>query len=166
MAAWRPGWIALVVLLVAVALPASAPAPAEALTPTVTRTPTRTRTPTPTPRASAGPSQSILGRRFLPRTMRVVVGATVRWTNSDRVEHTVTSSAGLFDSGVLAQRSVPRTPVTGPAPSTGGAFAYRFAATGKYAYYCAIHAGMIGTIQVVPPAPPTPVRARLGAVRS
>src|SRR5688572_4063626 len=108
MAAWRPGWISLVLLLVALALFAGAPAPAEALTPTVTRTPTRTSTPTatPSPRGGVGPSQSILGRRFLPRTMRVVVGATVRWTNSDRVEHTVTSSSGLFNSGVLAPRSV------------------------------------------------------------
>ena len=154
MAAWRPGWIALALLLVALALFAAAPAPAEALTPTVTRTPTRTATPTPP--AAWGPSHAILGRRVLPRNMRVGVGATVRWTNSDRVGHTVTSSTGLFDSGVLATRSASRT---------GGVFAYRFTVPGKYSYFCAIHRGMIGTVQVVPPAPPTPSRPRPGSVR-
>jgi plastocyanin len=39
---------------------------------------------------------------FQPRAITVTAGTTVRWTNRGSVRHTVTSDAGLFDSGELA----------------------------------------------------------------
>lgn len=39
--------------------------------------------------------------RFVPDTVHVAVGDTVRWANLDLVPHTVTSAAGAFDSGDL-----------------------------------------------------------------
>jgi hypothetical protein len=62
-------------------------------------------------------------------------GEVVRWTNSSATRfHTTTSSAGLWDSGVLAP---------------GQGFAFAFDAAGDYDYYCAIHPRMTGRITVL-----------------
>jgi len=70
---------------------------------------------------------------FAPNTILIPVGTTVRWTNKDPVNHTVTSSTGLFDSGIL-----------GP----GQSFEFRFDTPGTYSYTCTLHPGMAGTVIV------------------
>ena len=48
--------------------------------------------------------------RYTPQDLTVVVGTTVRWTNHDQMEHTVTSQtgqgtlipSGVFDSGLIS----------------------------------------------------------------
>ena len=70
---------------------------------------------------------------FTPSTIRVAVGATVRWHNQDGEPHTVVSVDGLFRSGALDQDD---------------AFAYTFKAPGSYRYVCSIHPQMVGTIVV------------------
>lgn len=82
---------------------------------------------------------TLIDESYRPPALEVAVGATVTWQNIDGDDdHTVTSTDGAFDSGVL------------PA---GSAFEHTFLAPGTYPYFCAIHAEMKGTITVVGDAP-------------
>jgi plastocyanin len=83
---------------------------------------------------------SITGSAYNPSPLTVAVGTTVRWTNSDFVQHTVTSTpAGAFGSGYL---------------NNGQFFEHTFATAGTYNYYCVVHGiGMSGTVEVVEPGP-------------
>ncbi len=88
---------------------------------------------------SADVAVTILNFQFTPPKMTVPVGTTVRWTNQDGPTHTVTSdTAGIFDSGDLA---------------TGKSFSFTFNTPGTFAYHCAIHPTMMGTIVVTAAAP-------------
>ena len=73
--------------------------------------------------------------RFMPSSLTVHVGDTVRWTNRGPSMHTTTSNTGLWDSGTLA---VSQT------------FSFKFTATGVYSYHCNIHPTMTGVITVTP----------------
>ena len=70
---------------------------------------------------------------FSPATFTVAAGATVSWFNGDNMQHSVTSDAGLFDSGLL---------------SPGARWSYTFTQPGTYAYHCTPHPWMKGTILV------------------
>lgn len=73
-----------------------------------------------------------------PDTVRVPVGTTVRWTNGDQVEHTVTGgtperrTAGWNASLATAGTSTRR----------------RFERAGTYTYFCDRHQFMRGTVVV------------------
>ena len=71
---------------------------------------------------------------FSPNVILVPVGTTVRWTNNGALDHTVTSNTGMF---VGADTLVP-----------GASFEYRFDVPGTYAYHCAFHPSMTGTVIV------------------
>ncbi len=96
---------------------------------------------------------NIQGSAFVPPTTTVRVGDTVTWTNRDAFSHTSTSDTGVWDTGVIRA-------------ATSGSFTFN--AAGTFAYHCAIHSFMHGTIVVQavstpqptapPTAPPTPVR--------
>jgi plastocyanin len=78
--------------------------------------------------------------QFQPKTLEVRAGATVTWTNEDGVAHTVTSGtpespSGIFDSGAFGK---------------GQSFSTSFAAPGEYAYFCAKHKSMRGSVKVLP----------------
>jgi plastocyanin len=76
---------------------------------------------------------------FNPNVLNVSVGTTVKWTNKDNVNHTVTSGtptspSGLFDSGTIAPN---------------GTFSFTFSAAGTYPYFCRVHSPkMTGTVIV------------------
>jgi plastocyanin len=70
---------------------------------------------------------------FVPAKLAVPAGTTVRFVNDDTEAHTVTAKDRTFDSGGL---------------DTGDAWTYRFAAAGTFAYFCAMHPYMHGTIVV------------------
>ncbi len=70
---------------------------------------------------------------FQPAQITVPVGTTVTFTNNDAMAHTVTSDAGIFDSGNL---------------STGQTYTYTFTKAGTCPYHCAIHRSMKGTVIV------------------
>jgi plastocyanin len=76
---------------------------------------------------------SIAGFAFQPGSLEVAAGTTVTWTNDDPAPHTVTAADGSFDSGTLA---------------SGATFSQVFDAAGTFAYACAIHPTMTGTIIV------------------
>jgi plastocyanin len=72
-----------------------------------------------------------------PDTLKAKVGSTIRWTNFDSVEHTVTSESGPehFASGTFGE---------------GHQFQIKVTKPGVIHYECTIHpASMNGTIEVV-----------------
>ncbi len=70
---------------------------------------------------------------FMPKTLKIVHGTTVKWTNTTTVTHTVTSDTGLFNSGLIAP---------------GGTFSFTFKRAGTFTYHCTIHPFMKGKIVV------------------
>jgi plastocyanin len=70
---------------------------------------------------------------FSPSSKTVAVGTTVTWTNLDNVGHNVTSTTGVFSSGLL---------------NMNGTFSFTFSTAGIYNYKCTIHPSMTGTITV------------------
>lgn len=83
---------------------------------------------------------------FLPPTLTVPVGTTVRVTNTGSAGHTWSSDPGdaqSWDSGVI---------------NPGGTFSVTFNQAGSFGYHCNIHTFMTGTI-VVTAAPVTTTTA-------
>jgi plastocyanin len=76
----------------------------------------------------------IEGFAFAPATVDAQVGQQVTWEHRDAgATHTVTAVDGAFDSGELAE---------------GDEFTHRFQTAGSFAYRCAIHPDMRGTVEV------------------
>lgn len=84
-------------------------------------------------RGLAPVSLDIRDSRYLPRTVTVPAGTTVRWINRDEETHTVTSATEIFKSGGL---------------NLGDEYTYTFTTPGEYPYTCALHDFMQGTIVV------------------
>jgi len=78
-------------------------------------------------------SVSIIDRSFRPADLTIAAGGTVEWANDDGEAHTVTSSDGTFEGGMLA---------------AGATFSQAFEQAGSYPYFCAIHPEMRGTVIV------------------
>ncbi len=85
----------------------------------------------PPPPGSA--SVDIVDLAFTPASVTVGVGGTVSWINKGTAVHTVTGTGAAFESGLLR---------------TGGTFQRTFTAAGTYAYLCAVHPQMTGTVVV------------------
>lgn len=68
--------------------------------------------------------------------MTVASGETVPVTNIDGAQHTLTSSDGLFDTGLLEAGGAAGTFVAPTEPGT-------------YTFFCSVHPSMTGTITVV-----------------
>ena len=88
---------------------------------------------------------------FRPTEIKVEAGVEVLWVNEDDILHTVTS-------GTAGEQGVPGVSED-LAPSPDGLFdldlegqastaAFTFQEPGTYAYFCAIHSGMSGTVRV------------------
>jgi plastocyanin len=76
---------------------------------------------------------SIANFKFSPEPIQAKVGDVVAWTNNDSTTHTVTLDDGSCDAGHAAP---------------GSTVALTFGKAGTYAYHCAIHSSMKGTVQV------------------
>jgi plastocyanin len=84
--------------------------------------------------ASGGGEVRIAGFAFAPATLTAKVGQRVTWTHRDPgATHTVTADQGQFRSGELTQ---------------GDEFAHVFPTAGSFAYHCAVHPDMRGTVKV------------------
>jgi plastocyanin len=71
---------------------------------------------------------------FNPNPLTISKGTTVTWMNNDSTTHTSTSNnSGPWSSGSI---------------DPGGTFSFTFQSSGSFAYHCAIHPGMVGTITV------------------
>ena len=76
----------------------------------------------------------IAGFAFAPKTVTAKVGQKVKWEHQDAgVTHKITALDGTFRSGDLQE---------------GDEFSHVFRAAGSFAYRCAIHPGMRGTVKV------------------
>ena len=89
------------------------------------------------PALVAGLAQvSIEGFAFVPESVFVQPGDTVRWTNNDEVTHTTTSvnaAAGLWNSGNMGLSKT---------------YQFVFKNVGSYDYNCKTHSGMLGWVTV------------------
>lgn len=70
---------------------------------------------------------------FSPAEVRAKVGDTIEWVNGDFVDHTATDKAGAWDVAIAAGKSAQLSLTT----------------AGTFSYFCKIHPGMTGTINVV-----------------
>ena len=82
--------------------------------------------------SGGGTDVTIANFAFSPASLEVKVGDTVTWTNEDSAVHDVQGDGGI-SSGKLNQ---------------GDTYAKKFDAAGSFAYKCAIHPSMTGTIVV------------------
>jgi amicyanin len=100
-------------------------------------------------RAGTSHTVEIADFAFMPQVLTIQVGDTVTWTNLDQVEHTATSTAGDFDSGLLGQNE---------------SYSVTFTEPGTYSYLCTPHPSMTGQIvvQAAPAPTPTPSQATGG----
>lgn len=88
-----------------------------------------------TPVVEAWRAKVAMGDNFFhPATLHIRPGDTVVWDHGGRHAHTVTSSFGRFDSGILRPRQD---------------FALTFGHPGTYASYCRIHPEEMPGIVVV-----------------
>ena len=69
---------------------------------------------------------------FRPHTIKVAVGATVTWNNTDNKDHTVISADGLFNKRLRY----------------GESFNYTFTQNGTFKYHDELYDGMDGIIYV------------------
>lgn len=93
----------------------------------------------PAPRPAQTFDVDIEGNDFVDGSLTVQKGDTVRWTQRDVAQHTVTADDGSFDSGTL----------TLLAPT----FTSTFDAVGSFPYHCEVHASMTDAITVVAALP-------------
>ncbi len=79
---------------------------------------------------------SILDTGFKKAELTSPVGGTVRWTNNDTVNHTVTSDSGSeLNSGIL---------------EPGDTYIHTFNSEDTFNYHCEIHPSMTGTVTTKP----------------
>ena len=101
-------------------------------TPATTEAPAATEAPATKPAAKVTVDMKDI--KYVPRSVTVQVGQTVRWTNSDPVPHTVTAKSGSdVDSGTIAPNDT---------------FETRFGKPGTVQYVCTIHPNQTGTVVV------------------
>jgi plastocyanin len=86
---------------------------------------------------------------FSPAKLTVKVGTTVTWTDTDSIAHTVTTGTFTLGSDGLRTSQHPDGLINLPL-SQGKNVTYKFTKPGKYVYYCSIHMGMNGEIDVTP----------------
>ena len=103
--------------------------------------------PTPVPPAHKAPPVArvaIAGYAFRPKTLTVVPGTRVTWTNTDSDSHAVASDshAVASDTGAFMESAN---------LSTGQSFTHTFGKAGVYRYHCGLHAFMTGTVIVKTP---------------
>lgn len=87
----------------------------------------------PSPPGGSASAVRISGFAFAPADVTIPAGGTVTWTNEDSATHTATADDGSWDSGRLAK---------------GDSHEETFATAGTFAYHCAVHPGMTGTVTV------------------
>ncbi|MGH2961541.1 MAG: cupredoxin domain-containing protein [Solirubrobacterales bacterium] len=73
------------------------------------------------------------GNRFVPRRIEIDVGDVVRWENESSVAHDAIGEDGSFETPIIDE---------------GETSEHSFDDAGRHPYFCSIHQGMTGTIQV------------------
>lgn len=86
---------------------------------------------------------------FGPEKLTVKAGTTVTWTDTDSIAHTVTTGTFTLGSNGLRTDEHPDGVVDLPLRK-GKDVSFTFDKPGRYVYYCSIHKGMSGEIDVTP----------------
>src|SRR5215475_2699530 len=84
---------------------------------------------------------------FQPQKLTVKAGTTVTWTVSDSIAHTVTTGTFTLNGEGLRTEEHPDGTLNKPL-SSGHDVSFTFTAPGKYTYFCSIHKGMTGEVEV------------------
>ena len=92
------------------------------------------------------PAQSLAGTvsvkieasAFTPKSVTINQGDTVKWTNTDKVNHQIVANKGAFASGILRP---------------GATYSFTFNTSGGFAYHDALHPSMTGAVYVKGPPP-------------
>jgi plastocyanin len=90
------------------------------------------------PASTATVTVQIKRSSFVPQTVTIKTGDTVRWVNSDTQNHQVVSNNGSFVS-----------PILGP----GKVYTHRFNGGGTYRYHDGLNAAVRGVVKVTGPPP-------------
>jgi plastocyanin len=86
--------------------------------------------------SSATDKVNIQNFAFSPAAITVKVGTKITWTNNDAAPHTVTADSASSDAPASSN------------VANGGTYSFTFNKAGIYAYHCAIHPSMHGTVTV------------------
>jgi plastocyanin len=86
---------------------------------------------------------------FEPEKLTVPVGTTVTWEVGDSIAHTVTTGTFTLDGDGLRSEEEPDGKVDKPL-APGEPVSFTFDEPGTYKYFCTIHRGMNGEVEVTP----------------
>ena len=94
----------------------------------------------PTAPKKAGKTVAVAQKNiaFVPNSVSVAKGTTVKWTNEDSVNHDVTKKSGPGPDFSSGQGNLAR----------GASYQQTFNTPGTIKYVCTVHPGMAGTIKV------------------
>ncbi len=98
-----------------------------------TPAPATAATAVPAPAPSPVSTIHIKNFAYVPDTVTIHPGQTVRFIEDDETPHTVTAMDHSYDSGNLSQKDT---------------WKHTFATEGTYKYFCAYHPYMKGTVNV------------------
>jgi plastocyanin len=82
------------------------------------------------PQAAPG-GIAIFDNGYSPASRTITTGTTLVWTNTGAIPHTVSATAGGFDSGILL---------------SGATYRRTFTQPGTFDYFCTIHPSMKGMV--------------------
>ena len=88
--------------------------------------------------------------RFVPATLNVAIGDTVKWINNSGGVHTATFNSSMAANAKDAQVPDGVVPFDSGDIAPGATFSHTFTAKGTYKYFCGYHEGMgmVGTVIV------------------
>jgi plastocyanin len=88
--------------------------------------------------------------RFIPETVTIKAGDTVKWTNPHNISHTVTFDPSKAATAANAALPAGVEPFDSGGVEEEGTFSHTFTVKGTYKYVCVYHEamGMVGTVVV------------------
>jgi plastocyanin len=103
------------------------------------------------PAAATGKANTVATKllTFGPEKLTVKAGTKVTWTDTDSIAHTVTTGTFTLGSNGLRTAENPDGVLDLPLRK-GKDVSFTFDKPGRYVYYCSIHKGMSGEIDVTP----------------
>jgi plastocyanin len=110
-------------------------------------TPTNAASSTSTSNATTATTVETKLLSFQPQRLTVKTGTTVTWTVSDSIAHTVTTGSFTLSGEGLRTEEHPDG-VLNKQLSSGHDVSFTFTKPGEYTYYCSIHKGMTGEVDV------------------
>jgi len=86
---------------------------------------------------------------FAPQKLAVPAGTAVSWQVADAIDHTVTTGEFTLGADGLRSSEAPDRTIDS-ALTKARSVSHTFTTPGTYRYYCSIHKGMNGEVEVTP----------------